>query len=136
MKRETALLALVFSTAVVAVAPAWGDYSAGRAAYLTGNYGRALKEYMADQSPKAMYEVGYMYAHGEGTAKDEKVAAEWYRKSAEKGFVLAQYRLAGLYANGVGVEKDLKEAAKWYKMAADKGFQPAKDALKRLEQAK
>lgn len=130
------MLALAFSFSVMVVASAWGDYAAGHSAYLEGNFAKALTEYKGDGSPKSMYELGYMYSHGEGVELNLKEAAEWYRKSAEKGYAPAQYRLGGMYAGGYGVGKDAKEAAKWYRKASLQGFVPAKDALKKLEEKK
>ena len=128
-------LVMITLSIVVAVS-ARGASLPGQEAYIRHNYAKAMKEFMADNSPRAMYMIGYMYGHGEGVALDDKAAADWYRKSGEKGFALAQYRLGMLYENGVGGEKDLKESVKWYKLAAAQGFQPAKDALKKIAQNK
>jgi hypothetical protein len=133
MKRVAIVLVLVSSCYMVSITPAMGDYLAGNAAYLEGNYAKALKEYMDDHNPASLYHVGYMYAHGEGVQLDPVEAANWYRKSAEKGYAPALYRMGEIYENGFGVEQDTKEAQKWYKKAADKGFAPAKEALKRYK---
>ncbi|UUZ57030.1 hypothetical protein LP419_20360 [Massilia sp. H-1] len=39
----------------------------------------------ADQDiPLAMYNVGSMYYRGEGVVRDDREAAKWFRKAAEK----------------------------------------------------
>ncbi len=46
--------------------------------------------------------------------KDETKAFEYYKESAEKGYVHAQFRLAECYKLGIGIEKDLEKAIYWY----------------------
>jgi TPR repeat protein len=132
MKRYTAAVLFTCLLSIGASHVAWANYSLGNEAYLLKNYAKAMKEFKADEDPRSLYQLGFMYDHGEGVTQDGKQAAEWYRKAAEKGNIQAQYRLGVLYANGYGVEQDLKEAAKWYKKAAAQGFPPARDALKKL----
>ncbi len=136
MMSGKAVLVLSVSLCVGAAFPAWADFVKGQEAYLMKDYARAMQEYKNDDDPRAMYQVGYMYDHGEGVAQDVKEAAQWYLKAAEKGNAKAQYRMGLFYATGSGVDKDLKEAAKWYKKASMQGFLPAREALKRLEKGK
>ena len=66
-------------------------------------------------------------------AKDEKKAAELYRKAADKGDTPRWPTWAILYQHGIGVDKDEKRAAELYQKAADKGEvrddQPRSDVL-------
>jgi TPR repeat protein len=48
---------------------------------------------------------------------DYSKSAEWYGKSAEQGYVIAQNNLGVMYANGQGVHKDYAKAIKWYRKA-------------------
>ncbi len=41
----------------------------------------------------AQYNLGVMYANGQGVPKDEKQAVVWYRKAAEQGYADAQHNL-------------------------------------------
>ena len=132
MKWSGAAISLAIFLCVCKPILVQADFSKGQEAYLLKDYARAMQEYKNDDDPKAMYQVGYMYDHGEGVPQNLNDAAEWYRKAAEKGHVKAQYRLGMLYATGSGVDKDMKEAVKWYKKAAFQGFLPAKEALKRI----
>ena len=46
--------------------------------------------------PEAQYSLGYMYAYGECTAKDEEKALFWYRKAAAQGHEKAGRMATGL----------------------------------------
>ena len=77
--------------------------------------------------------LGVCFENGEGVEQDKAEAAKWFRKAADQGYAGAQYNLGHCYANGYGVKQDRAEAAKWYQKAADQGLEPAKEALKKLE---
>jgi serine/threonine protein kinase len=79
--------------------------------------------------PRAMLELGKIYAAGDGVGKDPAEAARWYRKAADLGNPSAMVFLGALYAQGSGVPKDLAEAAKWIRKAADAGNAVAMDGL-------
>jgi TPR repeat protein len=79
--------------------------------------------------PRAMLELGKIYAAGDGVGKDAEKAAGWYRKAADLGNASAMVFLGALYAQGAGVPKDLAEAAKWLRKAADAGNAVAMDGL-------
>ena len=70
---------------------------------------------------KAQYNLGVVYAQGQGVAKDDAEAVKWYRKAAEQGNAEAQYNLGVMYDNGEGVPQDDAEAVKWYRKAAEQG---------------
>lgn len=72
----------------------------------------------ADTDPKAQYQLGWSYDHGDGVEQDYVQAAEWYRKAANAGHPRAQNELGGLYENGHGVEQDYEQAMEWYRKAA------------------
>jgi len=69
------------------------------------------------------------YAKGRGVPQNDSEAANWVRRSANQGHIIAQYNLAILYASGRGVEQDDSEAAKWYQLAADQGYTLAQSSL-------
>ncbi|WP_244060856.1 tetratricopeptide repeat protein, partial [Aeromonas caviae] len=50
----------------------------------------------------AQFNLGLIYAKGQGVPQDYKQAAVWYRKAAEQSNVEAQNNLAVLYAEGQG----------------------------------
>src|SRR2546422_535443 len=77
----------------------------------------------------AQYDLGRMYAKGEGVPKDAAEAAEWFRKAATQGNALAQVKLGRMYYDGEGVPKDAAEAAEWWQKAAAQGDAPAQRGL-------
>jgi hypothetical protein len=53
------------------------------------------------------------------TPKDKfTTSLEWFKETAEQGFVLSQTALGDLYYSGKVVEMNFELAAKWYKLAA------------------
>ncbi len=116
--------ALVFVCFLFITLPLSADFEAGLKAYSAGDYATALKEWepLAEQgAPHAQYNLGLLYARGQGVQQDFSKAAEYYRKAAEQGIVEAEYNLGVLYGNGQGVKKDEAEASKWFLKAAEKG---------------
>jgi TPR repeat protein len=108
------------------------DFEAGLRAYNAGDYATALKEWqpLADQGASHVaYNLGLMYARGQGVTKDFTKAAEYYKKAAEQGVVEAEYNLGVLYSNGEGVPKDEAEAMKWFLKAAQQGDTRAAESL-------
>ena len=71
---------------------------------------------------EAMFNLGLLYANGQGVTQDYVRAREWYEKAAEKGFPSAMGNLGVLYHNGQGVAQDYVRAREWYEKAAEKGF--------------
>ena len=67
----------------------------------------------------AQFNLGWMYAKGEGVPQDDREAAQWFRLAADQGHATAQFNLGVMYANGQGVPQDYQEAAQWYRLAAD-----------------
>ncbi len=79
--------------------------------------------------PVAQYNLGVMYAQGEGLEQDYTEAVKWYRKAADQGRAEAQYNLGVMYDNGEGVEQDYREAVKWYRLSAAQGDAAAQNNL-------
>ncbi len=73
----------------------------------------------------AQYNLGVMYAKGQGVALDYKVAAKWYTKAAEQGYARAQYKLGVRYAIGHGVAQDYVMAHMFFNIAAIDGDKSA-----------
>jgi TPR repeat protein len=108
------------------------DYEAGLKAYNSGDFATALKEWqpLADQGePHLQYNVGLIYARGQGVPQDFAKAADYYRKAADQGVVEAEYNLGVLYSNGQGVKQDDAEAGKWFLKAANQGDIHAAESL-------
>ncbi len=69
----------------------------------------------------SQYQLGAMYARGDGVPEDQAAAIKWYRLAAEQGNPDGQRMLAEMYANGRGVKQDDAEAVKWWQMSATQG---------------
>lgn len=71
---------------------------------------------------KIEFETGLMFENGiAGHPRDDKQAAEWYRRASDRNFADAQTRLAYMYTDGRGVEQDLIEAGRLFFKAAEHG---------------
>ena len=73
----------------------------------------------------AQYNLGVMYAEGQGVPQDYQQAVNWFRKAAEQGYASAQYNLGFSYATGEGVPQDYQEAVNWWRKAAEQGYTSA-----------
>ena len=81
----------------------------------------------------AQFNLGLMYANGEGVAKDPLKAVELFRKSADQGNVDAENNLGVMYFAGEGIARDTDKAKEWFAKAAAQGNADAKanlDAMK------
>ncbi len=67
----------------------------------------------------AQFKVGLRYEDGNGVERNDVLAAEWYRKSAEQGYAYAENNLSTAYFYGRGVETNLVAAFEWMKKSAD-----------------
>jgi uncharacterized protein len=96
-----------------------------KAAVEAGKFAQAAdmyRELAATGDAKAQYNLGLMYARGDGVAENLLDAVKWYRLSAEQGFPEAQYALGVIYfSRNPSVPMDYDEAIKWYRQAAEQG---------------
>ena len=77
----------------------------------------------------AQYQAGVIFERGLGVDKNETMAAQWYEKSAQQGYVDAQYNIGIMYAAGRGVERNDAIAMMWFAMAAKQGDIEARQLL-------
>ena len=127
MKNLHVLLMVSLLTCAGGVAIAQ-DYDAGLKAAQAGDFQTALKEWkpLADQGhADAQYNLGLMYANGEGVVEDDAEAVRWFRLAADQGLADAQVFLGMMYASGEGVPEDDAEAVRWLRLAADQGLAEA-----------
>lgn len=128
---KLALLTLFLSLSLAASVRA-GPREDADAAFARGNYATALRllRPLADHDePIAQYDLGVMYAKGQGVPQDYAEAVKWFRTAADHGHSDAQYSLGVMYANGQGVPQEYAEAARWYRKAADQGEPSAQYSL-------
>jgi uncharacterized protein len=110
----------------------------GNQALLNSDPARALaacQKLAREGSVLGQYTLGAMYARGQGVARDDAEAANWYRRAAEQGFAYAQYNLGFMYDVGQGIPQDSAEALNWYRLAADQGNAAAQNNLGTMYQS-
>ena len=74
---------------------------------------------------EAQFNLGVMYAKGEGVPEDYQEAVRWCRMAAEQGVARAQYNLGVMYQNGKGVLEDYVKAYAWMNLAGAQGDEKA-----------
>jgi uncharacterized protein len=115
---------LLASAPVAAETPWTRQYAAAMKAYEAGDYktARAAFQKLADfGSPAAEAMLGHMYLNGLGVPKRDGVAAVWFFRAAQKGYVNAQLTVGSMFATGNGFSKNLKRAYFWYEVARLRG---------------
>ena len=75
---------------------------------------------------RAQFNLGVMYATGDGVPEDDAEAVRWYRLAAEQGYARAQSNLGAMYALGTGVPEDDVLAYMWANLAAAQGDENAR----------
>jgi TPR repeat protein len=92
------------------------------------DFGEAIKWFRlaAEQGhARAQFNLGYMYAVGEGVEQSDDEARAWFELAANQGLDNAQNKL-GRYYDSV---KDYDEAFSWYERAAKQGHASAQACL-------
>jgi TPR repeat protein len=101
------------------------EFMAGLEAYREKNYSAALDSWTkaaAKGNGRAMVRIGFLYDEGEGVAKSEEKALEWYRKGDKAGNPGAAFYIGSAYYYGMAtIQQDYTKAMEWYKKAANKG---------------
>jgi TPR repeat protein len=123
------LLVLSFAT------PAGADFQAGADAYDRGDYATALREWrpLVEQGDAtAQYNLGLLYANGQGMPQDDAQAGKWYAKAALQGHAKAQVDLGDLCIKGQGIPQDYTMALFLCRLAADQGNALAQVKLGRM----
>lgn len=126
------LLALFFSS-MPAAAPA--NFEQGMNAMLEGNYAEAYCRWkpLAERgNADAQYNLGWLYANGNGMNVDPVKAVGWWNAAAEQGHADAEFALGLTYTTGEGIRKDLGKAVFWFLRAAKRGHRDARELLSRL----
>jgi TPR repeat protein len=72
-------------------------------------------------SPEQLYENGMNAMSGAGPSRSDRKAFDYFRRSAELGYLPAQLVLGYLYDTGTLTVGNQTEAVQWYRKAADSG---------------
>ena len=91
------------------------DYTKAMAAY--------KKAAQYESTFGAEYKVGEMYYNGEGVAKDNAQAFEWFRRAAVDGDADGYIAIGKMFASGTGVAKSKTVAKDWFNSACELGNQ-------------
>lgn len=122
--RRCAAAVLLAVTFAVSAAPKTADFKRIEGHFSKGEYAEVLRELgplVEAGNPAAMNVMGAMFEGGHGVTKDPRVAAQYYRRSAEQGDAGGQYSWGTMLLYGSGVAKDEGKAAEWYRKSADQG---------------
>jgi TPR repeat protein len=98
----------------------------------TVNAAGLFKEAAERGNRRAQYQLGLLYARGDGVTQDFKKAKMWLHKAAMQGHPKAQYFLGEMYARGDGVDEDFVEATVWFWLATSLGDPYAKKRLRAI----
>src|ERR1039458_975239 len=119
-----ALLCLWLLTTPAAAFDATPEVVAAAEAYNHGDIARAFRGLSAEAAQgnsDAEVNLGYMYARGQGVARDQLEALRLYRLSAAQGNGEGMNALGYKYQYGTGVTPDLQTAIDWYCRAIAQG---------------
>ena len=89
---------------------------------------KGFEQAAASGDPVAAYNCAVCLSHGVGVARDDREAALWLRKAADR-VPSAQFWYGRVLVEGRGVDRDLAEGRKWIARAADVGIVDAQVAL-------
>ena len=84
-------------------------------------YIRQIRKAAERGDVEAQYDLGFMYASGEGVSEDSRQAVKWFHKAAKQGHTGASAALFLMYNKGKGVSEDYVEAFAWVNLAAELG---------------
>ena len=84
---------------------------------------------------QAQYNLGNMYANGQGVRQDYAQAVQWFGKAAEQGLAEAQYNLGLMYYHGRGIRQNHNLAKEWFGKACQNGLQQGCEGYRHLDDA-
>jgi serine/threonine protein kinase len=124
-------------SAASGAAPAAGGsaYDQGKSAYGKTQFDQArtlFSQACNGGEKNACNYLGYMYAQGQGGARDQGMARQVYQKACELGHLSSCTDLGYMYAQGLGGARDLGKAREVYQKACDGGFTEACDSQRAL----
>lgn len=84
---------------------------------------------------RAQFDLGLMYAKGEGVAQNSREAFNWLHRAARNDHVEAKFYTALNFAQGIGVKQQAELARYWFKLAAKAGHPKAVAHLASIERS-
>ena len=112
MRFKWALAGIAFTLALpVSIAMA-GAFEDGVTAYERQDYATALRLFqpLADQGDaSAQFNVGSMYAYGEGVPQNFAEAGKWFRRAADQGHATAQFNLGAMSPRALALRRTIQK---------------------------
>jgi len=84
-------------------------------------------------NPKAQFDLAIMYATGRGVQKNEKIAFNWFHKSARKNYAPAKHYMGISFLQGRGVRKQTELARYWFRLATKQGYRASAVYLSQID---
>jgi uncharacterized protein len=100
------------------------DFRRGLTAFNAGDYETALQVWrpLAEKNePRSLAGIGFMYHRGMGVRADDREAAAWLLRAAERGQAEGQLMLGILHYYGRGVPQSYVQAYAWCELAETDG---------------
>ena len=91
------------------------------------------KRAAAQGNPRAMFDLGLMYAKGQGVRQNLRLAFNYFHKAARKNHLEAKFYMGLSFAQGKGVKKQTQLARYWFKLAVKAGHPKAMAYLASIE---
>ena len=114
------------------------DWNKGVAAYQSGDYATALREWtpLAEQGDASIQIlVGSMYNEGKGVPQNDKTAVKWYRLAAKQGYARAHAKSKKLKGISRRIAREIarkkERIAREKQSASNPGFRDLKPGLHR-----
>jgi len=82
---------------------------------------------------KAQFDLAIMYATGRGVQKNEKIAFNWFHKSARKNYAAAKHYMGLSFLQGRGVRKQKELARYWFRLAVKQGYRASASYLSNID---
>ena len=126
---------LLLITAIASFPANAGDLEDAEKAYARKDFTQALtllRKAAARGDAAAQFNLGTMFAKGNGVPQNYQEAATLFLQSATQGYALAQNSLGVRYEKGQGVPQNLPRAAQLYREAAEQRLGLAQDNLSDL----
>jgi len=129
-------VALLFSTSAAQAQPQ--AFEEGMNALLEGNFAEAYCQWkpLAKRGhAESQYNLGWLYANGNGMNVDVDEALRWWQAAAKQGHADAQFAIGLAYITGEGgLEKNVDLAVRWFLRAAQQGHRDSREILSRLNE--
>lgn len=114
-------------------------FDAGEGAYARGDFNAArqeIRERAEAGDIQAQYNLGTLYARGEGVSRDLVQAVSWLRKAAAQGHAQAQANLGLLLLNTARTKAEWLEAKRWLRQASAQDSHYARNAFLLIEHSR